>query len=157
MQAEKKLLVQVEQTSGKASKTYRDQAIKLSELSRKYIENQREISGSNKLVLKMNDSLLESRDRLVAVGKTAKETFGNDLKRAAEVTGAALTGIAKMSYEGAKKATEVSSQYKVIYNNLVTGGESAAEATKKLKRCRKTALNILSNMVFLKKRLQMDI
>ncbi|WGN89039.1 phage tail tape measure protein [Ligilactobacillus faecis] len=133
LQAEKKLLVQVEQTSGKASKTYRDQAIKLSELSRKYIENQREISGSNKLVLKMNDSLLESRDRLVAVGKTAKETFGNDLKRAAEVTGAALTGIAKMSYEGAKKATEVSSQYKVIYNNLVTGGESAAEATKKVK------------------------
>lgn len=31
------------------------------------------------------------------------------------------------------KASEVSSQYKVIYNNLVTGGESAVEATKKVK------------------------
>lgn len=132
LKAEKSLLVQIEQTSGKTSKAYQDQAVRVSDLSTKYVQNKRALKESNTSVLGMSDSMIKFKDHVSVAGDVAKNSF-NKIKEHAVMVAGTVGALGKLSADGAKKASEVSSQYKVIYNNLITSGESAAEATKKVK------------------------
>ncbi len=133
LSAEKGLLAQVEQTSGKMSKAYQEQAVRVAELSTKYVQNEKAIRESNVKTLDMSNTMIKFRDKVGSAGETAKNAF-NKIKEHAYLAAGTVGGLGKLSIDGAKKASEVSSQYQVIYNNLITSGESAAEATEKVKQ-----------------------
>lgn len=133
LSAEKGLLAQVEQTSGKMSKAYQEQAVRVAELSTKYVQNEKAIRESNVKTLDMSNTMIKFRDKVGSAGETAKNAF-NKIKEHAYLAAGTVGALGKLSIDGAKKASEVSSQYQVIYNNLITSGESAAEATEKVKQ-----------------------
>ena len=125
LSAEKGLLAQVEQTSGKMSKAYQEQAVRVAELSTKYVQNEKAIRESNVKTLDMSNTMIKFRDKVGSAGETAKNAF-NKIKEHAYLAAGTVGALGKLSIDGAKKASEVSSQYQVIYNNLITSGESAA-------------------------------
>jgi hypothetical protein len=115
------------------SKAYQEQAVRVAELSTKYVQNEKAIRESNVKTLDMSNTMIKFRDKVGSAGETAKNAF-NKIKEHAYLAAGTVGALGKLSIDGAKKASEVSSQYQVIYNNLITSGESAAEATEKVKQ-----------------------
>ncbi len=126
LKQEKLLLQETARVSGETSSAYQSQKAKVEDLTLSYRQNEAEIRNQIK-VTKMwpehaSSSLEKFKNSAVKVTTTA-------LAAASSVTAATSSVISKLE-EGSEKASELSSQYNVIKNNLVTGGESVAEATR---------------------------
>ena len=90
LSAEKGLLAQVEQTSGKMSKAYQEQAVRVAELSTKYVQNEKAIRESNVKTLDMSNTMIKFRDKVGSAGETAKNAF-NKIKEHAYLAAGYMT------------------------------------------------------------------
>lgn len=132
LKQEKSLLESVARTSGTTSDAYQEQKVKVEDLSLSYRKNAAEIKSQIKTTTMWPQSFQGVRDSADKMKSTLGNAFKSIRENALLVTGV-LGGIGSVLVNGAKKASEVQSQYNVIKNNLVTGGEQVAEATKAVK------------------------
>ncbi|MBL1056959.1 phage tail tape measure protein [Ligilactobacillus agilis] len=133
LRQEKELLQSLVKTSGTTSEAYQNQKIKVEQLSLSYRQNEADIRNQIKATTEWPKSLQRMRDSADKVKTTVGGAFKNIRDNAFLVTGA-VGGMSAVLIKGANKASELNSQYNVIKNNLVTGGESVAEATRAIAR-----------------------
>ena len=129
LKQEKLLLQETARVSGETSSAYQSQKAKVEDLTLSYRQNEAEIRNQIKVTKMWPDSLNRLRDGTLKLKSTIKQSF-NEIKTAAMVGGAAVSAFSGACLKGSEKASELSSQYNVIKNNLVTGGESVVEATR---------------------------
>ena len=126
LKQEKLLLQETARVSGETSSAYQSQKAKVEDLTLSYRQNEAEIRNQIK-VTKMwpehaSFSLEKVKNKFTKITPIAFAAVSS-------VTAATSSVISKLE-EGSEKASELSSQYNVIKNNLVTGGESVVEATR---------------------------
>lgn len=129
LKQEKELLQSLAKTSGITSEAYQKQKVKVEELSTSYRQNEADIRSQIRTTKMWPESLHRVRDGVDNLKSSFKRSF-DEIKSAVAVGGAALAGLGGVLLDGANKASKLNSQYNVIKNNLVTSGESAAEATR---------------------------
>ena len=133
LKQEKELLQSLAKTSGTTSEAYQRQKVKVEELSTSYRQNEADIRSQIRTTKMWPESLHRVRDGVDNLKSSFKRSF-DEIKSAVAVGGAALAGLGGVLLDGANKASKLNSQYNVIKNNLVTGGESVAEATRAIAR-----------------------
>ncbi|MDM8279633.1 phage tail tape measure protein [Ligilactobacillus agilis] len=129
LKQEKELLQSLAKTSGTTSEAYQKQKVKVEELSTSYRQNEADIRSQIRTTKMWPESLHRVRDGVDNLKSSFKRSF-DEIKSAVAVGGAALAGLGGVLLDGANKASKLNSQYNVIKNNLVTSGESVAEATR---------------------------
>lgn len=133
LKQEKELLQSLAKTSGTTSEAYQKQKVKVEELSTSYRQNEADIRSQIRTTKMWPESLHRVRDGVDNLKSSFKRSF-DEIKSAVAVGGTALAGLGGVLLDGANKASKLNSQYNVIKNNLVTGGESVAEATRAIAR-----------------------
>ena len=129
LKQEKELLRSIAQTSGTTSDAYQKQKITVENLSASYRQNEADIRSQIRTTKMWPESLHRVRDGVDNLKSTFKRSF-DEIKTAVSIGGAAFTAFGGVLLKGADKASKLNSQYNVIKNNLVTSGESVAEATR---------------------------
>lgn len=136
LQAEKGRLSQLKNEYGETSSEYQKQIIRVNSLTAEYKTNETQIKSLSHTVGGMTAQEVKMRDAMSATAGKVKSGFASIRSAAIGASiGVGVVGAAMLS--GAKKASEIQSEYKLISNNLVTNGEKQVEVTKNVAQMQK--------------------